>query len=172
MCRTWMRRSIISVLAMVSPKHLSSRSSCRCRAGRIKAAVVLLISRAALQTLKASINFEDDSLTIFDDRLQVPLPVNAAGQHVLSLMKPGVHMTAADVEVMSAAPEALIVPDRSPKVDHLPEVFAGDASDETSASSTSTSEPSYQIWVKRTGVVKELPKFPKMVLGCLLFDDV
>ena len=150
---------------MVSPKHVSSRSSCQCRAGRIKAAVVkggapLLISRAALQTLKASINFEDDSLTIFDDRLQVPLQVNAAGQYVLSLMKPGAHMTAADVEVMSAAPEALIVPDRGPEVDHLPEVFAGDASDETSASSTSTSEPSYQIWGQEDWGCQRAPKVP------------
>lgn len=62
------------------------------RPGFLKAALVkgrapLLVSRSALQSLRASINFGDNSMTIFDDQVRVPLQVNAAGQYVLHLLK-------------------------------------------------------------------------------------
>lgn len=61
------------------------------RAGTIKAAIVqgtapLLISRNALKTLKAVIDFEASALTVFDDRTTVPLSVNQAGQFTVDLL--------------------------------------------------------------------------------------
>ena len=55
------------------------------RSGSIKAAVVkgaapLLISRSALQTLQAVIDFGKNELTLFNDSVTVPLTTNAAGQ--------------------------------------------------------------------------------------------
>ena len=138
------------------------------RAGSIKAAVVkggapLLMSRAALQTLKASINFGDDSLTIFDDRLHVPLQVNAAGQFVLNLMKSGAPKTVADVEVMAAAPEALIVPTENSSSDSssapLPEMHL--LPHQHLLQVTSVSEPSYQIWHQEDWGCQRVPNVSK-----------
>ena len=60
------------------------------RQGIIKAAVVqgkapLLISRPALKSLKARIDFGTDKLSVFDDQVMVPLQTNEAGQYILEL---------------------------------------------------------------------------------------
>ena len=60
------------------------------RKGTIKAAVVrgkapLLISRPALKTLRARIDFGSDQLCVFDDQVMVPLQTNEAGQYILEL---------------------------------------------------------------------------------------
>ena len=61
--------------------------------GVIKAAVVsgqapLLISRAALQSLEATMNFKDGTLTVFPERRSIPMKTNAAGQFIIDVMKP------------------------------------------------------------------------------------
>ena len=61
------------------------------RYGAIKAAIVkgkapLLISRAALQTLQASLDFKNNTLTLFGDEVRIPLQVNEAGQYVVRLL--------------------------------------------------------------------------------------
>ena len=61
------------------------------RVGTIKAAIVqgqapLLISRSALKTLEATINFETNELTVFDDRVVIPLATNQAGQYTVDLL--------------------------------------------------------------------------------------
>ena len=61
------------------------------RHGAIKAAIVkgsapLLISRTALQILQASLDFKNNTLTLFDDRIQIPLQLNEAGQYVVRLL--------------------------------------------------------------------------------------
>ena len=61
------------------------------RRGTISAAVVrgdasLLISRPAMKTLQANLNFERDSLTLFADQLEVPVQLNAAGQYAVNVM--------------------------------------------------------------------------------------
>lgn len=60
------------------------------RQGIIKAAVVqgkapLLISRPALKSLRARIDFGSDKLCVFDDQVMVPLQTNEAGQYILEL---------------------------------------------------------------------------------------
>ena len=60
------------------------------RRGVIHAAVVkgrapLLMSRMALKTLGAEMNFGDDKLIVFPDRVQVPLTVNSAGQYAVDV---------------------------------------------------------------------------------------
>lgn len=59
--------------------------------GVIRAAIVqgsapLLISRSALKSLRASLDFDQDTLHVFGDA-QVPLQVNSAGQYIVDLMK-------------------------------------------------------------------------------------
>ena len=61
------------------------------RVGTVKAAIVkgsapLLISRNALKTLKAVIDFEASSMTVFDERITVPLYTNQAGQFTVDLL--------------------------------------------------------------------------------------
>eukprot|EP00435_Cladocopium_sp_Y103_P065475 s772_g27.t1 len=61
------------------------------RKGVISAAIVqgqapLLISRSALQTLKARLDFQNNQIQLFDDQVTVPLATNAAGQYVLKLI--------------------------------------------------------------------------------------
>ena len=61
------------------------------RRGVISAAVVqgkapLLISRGALQTLKACLDFQNNQVQLFDDRVVVPLATNSAGQYVINLL--------------------------------------------------------------------------------------
>eukprot|EP00435_Cladocopium_sp_Y103_P012259 s60_g3.t1 len=61
------------------------------RRGVIQAALVegdapLLISRPALKTLGAELNFGEDSLRLFNDRVKVPLSTNSAGQYVVDVL--------------------------------------------------------------------------------------
>ena len=61
------------------------------RSGTIKAAIVqgsapLLISRNALKTLKAVVDFAASELTLFDERITVPLRTNQAGQFTVDLL--------------------------------------------------------------------------------------
>eukprot|EP00435_Cladocopium_sp_Y103_P017727 s923_g4.t1 len=95
-----------------------------CLAGRkgvIKASIVrgqapLLVSRTALKTLGASLDFKNDTLQVFDQ--QVPLQTNQAGQYIVDLMGSPADASAAHFsEVMSCSttpsmpcPEATIVP--------------------------------------------------------------
>ncbi|CAK9116539.1 unnamed protein product, partial [Durusdinium trenchii] len=60
------------------------------RPGFVKAAIVkgsapLLLSRPAMKTLGASMNFGEDKLTLFSDRVEIPLEVNAAGQYAVNV---------------------------------------------------------------------------------------
>ena len=61
------------------------------RTGTIKAAVVkgrapLLISRGALQSLQAVIDFRANELRLFESQIVVPLTTNAAGQYVIDVL--------------------------------------------------------------------------------------
>ncbi|CAK9007796.1 unnamed protein product [Durusdinium trenchii] len=61
------------------------------RAGTIKVAIVkgqapLLVSRNALKSLKAVINFADNELQLFDDQVKIPLLTNQAGQYTVDLL--------------------------------------------------------------------------------------
>ena len=61
------------------------------RSGVIRAAIVqgrapLLISRSALQKLKATLNFHEGTLTLFGDAITIPLQTNTAGQFTLNVL--------------------------------------------------------------------------------------
>lgn len=61
------------------------------RSGTIKAAIVqgtapLLISRNALKTLQAATDFAANELTLFQERITVPLVTNEAGQYTVDLL--------------------------------------------------------------------------------------
>ena len=49
----------------------------------------LLVSRKALKTLQASIDFVGDQLHLFGGQVKVPLSTNSAGQYIVSLLNPG-----------------------------------------------------------------------------------
>ena len=77
----------VSTTTVKLPVFLAGKS------GVIKAAVVsgqapLLISRAALQSLEATMDFKNGTLTVFSDRRSIPMRTNAAGQFVIDVMKP------------------------------------------------------------------------------------
>ena len=74
------------------------------RRGVISAAIVqgdapLLISRGALQSLQACLDFHKQEIRLFADQVKVPLTVNAAGQYTLDLMEHSSFAPAAEVLV-------------------------------------------------------------------------
>ena len=96
------------------------------RHGMIKAAIVqgsapLLISRPALRSLQAKIDFANDQLVVFQDQLKIPLTTNAAGQYVLNVMR-------ADQSEIS--PDEILMSSSSAENDELPDQAATDVADE------------------------------------------
>ena len=97
------------------------------RRGVLQAALVegdapLLISRPALKSLGAELNFAADSLRLFKDKVEVPLITNSAGQYVVNVLsfapgtqKVGRQSCVAEVavaEVQGCEPEhASVIPD-------------------------------------------------------------
>lgn len=75
------------------------------RRGVIKAALVkgrapLLISRKAMKTLQAKIDFDKAELTLFADEVKVPLQTNSAGQFIVHLLGTTTPSEASFEEVM------------------------------------------------------------------------
>ena len=68
-----------------APVILAGRSGV-IRTALVKGRAPLLISRVALKSLKAKLNFEKNELTLFDSAVTVPLQTNEAGQYVISLL--------------------------------------------------------------------------------------
>eukprot|EP00435_Cladocopium_sp_Y103_P017847 s883_g4.t1 len=66
--------------------------------GVLQAAVVrgsapLLVSRPALKKLGAAIDFANDELTLFQNKMKVPLEVNSAGQYIVNVMQFSQHVS-------------------------------------------------------------------------------
>eukprot|EP00435_Cladocopium_sp_Y103_P070000 s122_g34.t1 len=107
------------------------------RSGSIKAAVVkgsapLLVSRTALQTLQAVIDFGKNELTLFVDRLTVPLTTNAAGQYIINVLDKVVESEPAFAEVMMNENDEIPVIDNVPKSvapSSEPDIRASDSRD-------------------------------------------
>ncbi|CAK9039918.1 unnamed protein product [Durusdinium trenchii] len=77
------------------------------RRGVIRAAVIkgdapLLVSRSALKSLGASLDFQKDCLNVFGQ--SVPLKTNGAGQYVVDLLSPKDTLAADFTEVMTLEP--------------------------------------------------------------------
>ena len=69
------------------------------RAALVNGSAPLLISRSALKSLKASLDFQHDRLKIFDG-VAIPLKSNSAGQYIVNLMD---REAASDVQVSGFA---------------------------------------------------------------------
>ena len=101
----------VSTMSVSMPMVIAGKRG-KIRAAIVKGAAPLLISRSALQSLKAQLNFSDNTVTLFEDRREVPLQVNEAGQYVLNVLEvPGCAETAPSSElnfeeVMMSSPEA------------------------------------------------------------------
>ena len=139
------------------PVHLGGKR------GVISAAVVrgkapLLISRVALQKLKATIDFSNNVIKMFDDQRPVPLKVNEAGQYVLPLIDelkcesqlPKVEeimLTTPDDTSCTADPSPLMPCD--PKPSSLPEKVHQDSPDNCSEDKLDQGHPpSYRVWIR------------------------
>ena len=97
------------------------------RCGVIKAALVkgrapLLISRKALMTLQAKIDFQKAELTLFSDEVKVPLQTNTAGQFIVNLLGDKTPHEASFEEVMEThvVPPAEQPPHDAPESDSPP----------------------------------------------------
>lgn len=79
------------------------------RAAIIKGDAPLLLSRTALKSLGASLDFQKDCLRVFDT--SVPLQTNSAGQYVINLVGERVESgsAAAFTEVMTLQPQPQLV---------------------------------------------------------------
>ena len=80
--------------------------------GILNAAVVagkapLLISRPAMQALRASIDFEKNEMQPFTEKIRMPLQTNAAGQFVLNVLAEEAPQSSEFKEVMMTEPETL-----------------------------------------------------------------
>ena len=101
----------VSTMSVSMPMVIAGKRG-KIRAAIVKGAAPLLTSRSALQSLKAQLNFSDNTVTLFEDRREVPLQVNEAGQYVLNVLEvPGCAETAPSSElnfeeVMMSSPEA------------------------------------------------------------------
>ena len=76
------------------------------RRGTIAAAIVqgdapLLVSRPAMKAMKARLHFEDDSLRLFPDNIEVPVELNEAGQYTVSVLDFPVNMPEAPKPVVT-----------------------------------------------------------------------
>lgn len=74
----------------------------------IKGRAPLLISRAALQTLKATIDFGKRTIRLFEDQREMPLDCNSAGQLAIALLQESKIADAPEIKeaLMSADGEA------------------------------------------------------------------
>ena len=139
------------------------------RRGVIRAAVIkgdapLLVSRSALKSLGASLDFQKDCLNVFGQ--SVPLKTNGAGQYVVDLLSPKETLAADFTEVMTLephphpailspeAPEAdtpvTLEPSASPAADEKPlAVWTQENSDVMATPWLSRSGPAWKQVVRR-----------------------
>ena len=102
----------VSKISVKLPVFLAGKS------GIITAAVVagqapLLISRAALQSMEATMDFKDGTLTVFSDRRSIPMKTNAAGQYIIDVMKPATTEIAFQEVLKVDLPESMSTEDEA-----------------------------------------------------------
>ena len=134
------------------------------RQGLIKAAVVqgkapLLISRPAMKSLQARIDFGGDQLSVFSDQVVVPLQTNEAGQYILELTGRKPDGFESD-EILMSSPDA-----PNPEPLDVTEEPKTDVSSQTSTPSGSTDAHteiilSREDWGSQS-VPDKLPQKPK-----------
>ena len=132
----------VSTVSVKLPVFLAGKS------GVIKAAVVsgqapLLISRAALQSLEATMNFKDGTLTVFPERRSIPMKTNAAGQFIIDVMKPPQQVEAVQEILQVDQPET--------------EDFLEPPLEEPPCQETSEMTPSWSTWTREDWGCKKTP---------------
>ena len=92
-----------SELSIKAPVVLAGKTGV-VRVALVKGEAPLLVSRKALQALKAKLDFTKNELTVFDSEAVIPLQVNSAGQYVVPLLgSPSTEASSFD-EVMMSEP--------------------------------------------------------------------
>ncbi|CAK9035608.1 unnamed protein product [Durusdinium trenchii] len=130
------------VLAM--PVRIAGKS------GSIRAAIVqgqapLLISRAALQKLKATLAFGQGTMTIFDDAVQVPLHTNSAGQFMIRALPEETKGKEVQFSEVMASQEANSCCDHEPTIaPSMPETALD--LEEQAQDSADTGHPGSSVW--------------------------
>ncbi|CAK9066521.1 unnamed protein product [Durusdinium trenchii] len=130
------------VLAM--PVRIAGKS------GSIRAAIVqgqapLLISRAALQKLKATLAFGQGTMTIFDDAVQVPLHTNSAGQFMIRVLPEETKGKEVQFSEVMASQEANSCCDHEPTIaPSMPETALD--LEEQARDSADTGHPGSSVW--------------------------
>lgn len=122
------------------------------RVGTIRVAVVqghapLLVSRRALQLLKAVVDFDKQELRVFDEQRVIPLSTNSAGQFVVDLRPATPDQSETFDEVMVAAP--------------FDEPDSPAASTEAPLNDSVTPSGPLQTWVRHDSYFKQMPTLGK-----------
>ena len=120
------------------------------KSGSIRAAIVqgqapLLISRAALQKLKATLAFGQGTMTIFDDAVQVPLHTNSAGQFMIRVLPEETKGKEVQFSEVMASQEANSCCDHEPTIaPSMPETALD--LEEQAQDSADTGHPGSSVW--------------------------
>ena len=88
-----------SEMSVKAPVVLAGKSGV-VRVALVKGEAPLLVSRKALQSLHAKLDFSKNELTVFDSQEVIPLQVNSAGQYVVPLLGNAVEKAPPFEEVM------------------------------------------------------------------------
>ena len=88
-----------SEMSVKAPVVLAGKSGV-VRVALVKGEAPLLVSRKALQSLQAKLDFSKNELTVFDSQEVIPLQVNSAGQYVVPLLGNAVEKAPPFEEVM------------------------------------------------------------------------
>jgi hypothetical protein len=120
------------------------------RTGFIKAAVVkgsapLLISRKALQTLQAVLDFGKNQLSLFQEQVTVPLHTNEAGQYVIDVLGP--ETSTSSMELLPQFQEVMMnQPPMDLPVPATPPSAASTSAEMTDMPLTSGDSGQLQVW--------------------------
>eukprot|EP00435_Cladocopium_sp_Y103_P069437 s934_g33.t1 len=133
------------------PVILAGRTGC-IKAAVVKGAAPLLISRKALQTLQAVVDFGQNELQLFHDRVKVPLLTNEAGQYVIDILGPEISSSPSDQETFD---EVMLNQPSSEPIDELPEPASTDAHADPEPLTGAT--PQLQCWSRHDSFLHQAP---------------
>eukprot|EP00435_Cladocopium_sp_Y103_P073746 s182_g45.t1 len=144
-----------STLSVSVPVWLAGRK------GIIKAAIVsgsapLLISRSALKTLKAALDFQHDSLRVFDDT-SIPLKTNSAGQYVVDLMDRNTIQLSPCTEFNEVMITEAKVDESHVSEAPAPDDLAQDSSGDLPAAEPSAEMPQLACWIQEDSGCHMIP---------------
>eukprot|EP00435_Cladocopium_sp_Y103_P013904 s3466_g3.t1 len=134
------------------------------RASIVRGDAPLLVSRAALKTLGASLDFGRDTLRLFGQ--EVPLQVNLAGQYVVHLVaevSESLGDTFAEVMSVDRKPDLAVEPASESVTSDSSEDVVEQPSDHPAEQSASDDQPQdhqeqpYSVWVQEDSGVSKIP---------------